>query len=76
MTCEVTEGHCVSEEVLLQSALLLVKCSLLFLDVLLDKTFTIVIEVLENECLISWVVRLRGYYSLWDPIVQGPQSWK
>lgn len=76
MTCEVTEGHCVSEEVLLQSALLLVKCRLLFLDVLLDKTFTIVIEVLENKCLISWIVRLRGYYSLWNPVVQGSQSWK
>lgn len=50
---EVTEGHRVSEEVLLQCTLLIVQRIFLLLEVLLDKALSVVIEVFEYEGLVQ-----------------------
>ena len=55
-TGEVTKGHGVAEEVLLQRALLIVQRVLLLLHVLLYQNFLVVIKVLENEGLVEWTL--------------------
>jgi hypothetical protein len=57
-TREMTERHRIPKEVLLQHALLLVKCLLLLLDVLLNQSPPVVVEMLEYKRLLIRVCRL------------------
>ena len=52
---EVTERHGIPEEILFQYSLLLIKSFLLFFDMLLDQSSTVIIEMLKDKCFFIWI---------------------
>ena len=51
ISCEMTEGHSVSEKVFLQCPLVVVESVLLLFEMLLDETSPVVVEVLKDKSL-------------------------
>ena len=58
---EMAKGHRVPEEVLLEGAVLLVLRFLLLLEVLLYQAASVVVEVLEDEGLVSRILRCSSF---------------
>lgn len=48
-TSKVTEGHSVPEEVLFECSFLIIESVLLFFEMLFNKPFSIIVEMLKNE---------------------------